>query len=101
MVSGGGGWRALLVKMIPESLVSLMWQFVLGEIDAPRFVLEYQTEWKKYRDAGYQGSMITDRAFTAADCYSPAPRMSLEITAEELKTEVADLLGQLGRPATN
>ena len=85
--------------MSEDSLILIMRRFAGGQIDAPLFVESYMAEWRRRRDSG-GGSGIFDRAFTAADCFSPEPRTAgpfagIDISADRLRSEITQLIREL------
>jgi hypothetical protein len=84
-------------------LVALLKRFLNRDIDASTFVASYQKAWRKWRDTpelyalNRASADAFDRAFTAADCYTPGNRTEWDIGSSELYTEISNILNDIDR----
>lgn len=92
----------------------LMGRFVQGVMSGDEFSAVYMEQWKVDRDeqwAAIDADQATtkaeavlcnllDEAFTACDCYAPYPEGKFQISADQLRLEIAALYeARWGLPA--
>jgi hypothetical protein len=82
-----------------------MASFIRNSMNADEFMRLYMAQWRLDCDSQWEEvragrvtkreelelGKVLDQAFTACDCYSPVPAASLDKSAMQLQSEIAEL----------